>query len=810
MDSKILKFLFSLVLSLLMGSCVLTMEDYTQIPEEQRGMDEPYTYEDSLITCTYKYRKGVTPVTNRWFPYVIGVKDSTLYVIDDIPSDWLPQTGGYVVAGCSRTFPGALCHQVTSIQHKDGMYAMELKIATIDDVYEQFDVEVDFDNYEVPGMEMTDDTTSQGKRVLRITRGGKVDPHFAVLSDGSVIDFTYVDEAQETGNRYLGPCTREEIYTDDYKVKDEETTKIQHWEHTFSYDKLDTKIKGKNVSLTPTLSLTFDKTYTVKAHKEERKSIKWSEEWNEVYGTSTFTGKLSFGAGIDFVGNTLDKEKWRMINECRRFMQAQKKSKLRMAVDPRIAYIGSPNFPIYLRLHFGLEFSGKIEGSGEIKITSTDKVERIKTVRNGDEDPQMTKELVQEASTDYTFKFGGCAEIGAEVRLGIGFIFGTLGTGVGVDIGVGVEVKGTADVMTAPIDVDSPIDTVYNQSGLHLTGTLFADFEVFADFAGEPVAHDRVAPKNMRFTFLQKNLYFFPRVDNKLTYGIYKYDYSDPQHPKVKHTRHLVFSSDYLWNPFSDKPYPVLIVYTGSLNSKPKVLSPNGYTGSKSKVGDKYPLEVDQVYSFYYESDPMTENKIWFVPGLMHENGAIDEYRAMNNYWGGGTYDGGNLVTHLETYQRSTDEQTDHKMHAGEEYDFYKVDDIIELGNVPEDYVKVGYQVSLVDSHGRTAMHKRDVNIMMHMGDTKDELRVKTGIYKVSFTIGLPTSGRQRVINPLMPSLKAYPIITLVPYYEVYLPDKQKYQKYYCEEKSIKLEYPCTNDYTYKKANFTKTMTIAH
>ena len=128
------------------------MEDYTYVPEEERGVGEPYTYQDSVITCTYEFREGVKPLTQRGLQYLIAVQDSTLYFSDNIPSELLPARGGYLCAGCSRTLPFGLCHRVTDVEHKDGMTVLTLAHATNDEVFKDLHVVMNLKDYQMPAI----------------------------------------------------------------------------------------------------------------------------------------------------------------------------------------------------------------------------------------------------------------------------------------------------------------------------------------------------------------------------------------------------------------------------------------------------------------------------------------------------------------------------------------------------------------------------------------------------------------------------------------------------------------------------------
>ena len=809
------------VFCFLLTSCVLTMEDYTLVPEEERGVGQPYTYKDSLVTCTYQYREGVKQVTQNWLSYVMGVQDSTIYVSDNIPEDWLPQVGGHLSAGMSRTFPYGLCHRVISMERRNGLIAITLTEATVDDVFAELDVVADLDNYTLPDIEMTNDSAGQPNQIRRITRGGVEDPHFLVGGDGTIFDFTYIDEAANTlEGKYLKTRTRsesdEKSDDDGHTVTDgEEKLKSTHLHWEFDPSGWPS-IKESGFTVKPSLEFDIYKDITIKCHKEEWKKLKKSEEWTERWVTTKTEIKGGVFAEMDVLGNNkvrnaIDKNLWDKgmrgaLNIINNHTHATP-----YIFDPRTLYIGLGTLPLAIRVHLSSTLSASVGLFGSTTITDTEKVERVTIKRNLNETVETT-ELIREASREGSGCFGGQLEFKFEFRIGVGVLIGKLGTGVGVDGGAGIEAKATFDCMTTSIDdfeSDYPIDDINNKSGFHFTVTGFVDFEVFTDFAGEPLVSHRIQPENLRWKLKEVNWYIFPQIDNKLTTGTYKYDYSDKERPKVNHTRKLVFNKGFGFDSYEDDVYPVYMLYKGSMKSKPTMIEPYSYTGKQAKQGNLYPFEVNQTYYFKCETHPTKDKNIWFVPALKYKDGKVEEYRNYVTKWGGSDFadNGGGIVKHLELYQKSSNEKDDTKNLFDKDWDFYHLDDVIEINNVPQEYLKLGYIINVVDAKNRNVIKKSDVYVMGHTLQSTGEQVVKPGIYKVSFDIGIPSDGRGPVTNPLVPSVKAYPILTVQPYWEIYDDGEGKYKKFPSEEKCISLKFPYTTDYSYKKANFTQKIT---
>lgn len=805
--------LFILLTTILTTGCVLTMEDYTLIPEEERGVGQPYTYEDSLVTCTYQYREGVKPVTQDWLSYVMGVQDSTIYVSDNIPEGWLPQVGGHLSAGMSRTFPLGLCHRVISMERKNGLIAITLTEATVDDVFAELNAVVNFENYHLPNIEVSNDSTDTPNKIIRITRGGVEDPHFFVGADGNIYDFTFIDEASNSPERkYLRPRTRIDSFVDgDHSVTDT-TTQDEGYKFHYKFDPSKfPSVTESGLTIKPTLEVDTKKTIAISIHKEEWKNLKKSEEWQETWVSTTIDIKANVIAEQDIFGgkkvrNAVDNGLWLKAMEFARKV-AKKGFKDPWVADPKTLYIGLGTLPLAIRLHISSQLTVSLGLFGNVTIVDTEKVERITTQRR-DNFVTQTKELKRNASRKVSGCFGGKAEFGAEARIGVGVLVGKLGSGVGVDVGVGLELSTSFDCMTntvGDVGYDYPVDSVYNKSGAHFSLTGFVDFEVFADFAGKPLVGGRVQPDALRWTLKEEHWYIFPQIDNKLTTGTYKYDYSDRDNPKVKHTRKLVFKKGFGWSSFEDDVYPVYMLYKKSLMFKPTMLEPYSYTGKKPKESNLYPFEVDQTYYFNCETNPLKDNNIWFVPALKYKSGRIEEYRNYMVKWGGTDFadNGAGIIKHIELYQYSSNEKDDTKHLFDKDWDFYHIEDILEITSVPQEYLKVGYIIDVVDAKNRNVIKKSDVYVMGHTLQSTGTQVVKPGIYKVYFDIGIPSDGRGPATNPLFPSLKAYPILTVQPYYEFYDVGEGKYKKVTCKEKCISLKFPYTTDYSYKKANFT-------
>lgn len=137
----------SFLLIFLMG-CTLSMEDWKEpeIPEEKRGVDSAYSYKDEFIDITYKYNKGVKPITENVLKYFMGAEhDTILYFSDNVPEEWMPQAGGCVQIGVSDIFPIGYAGKVLERTDANGTIRLVTTPATINDIFEELEYKAEIE-----------------------------------------------------------------------------------------------------------------------------------------------------------------------------------------------------------------------------------------------------------------------------------------------------------------------------------------------------------------------------------------------------------------------------------------------------------------------------------------------------------------------------------------------------------------------------------------------------------------------------------------------------------------------------------------
>ncbi|MBO4801610.1 MAG: hypothetical protein J5545_07060 [Bacteroidaceae bacterium] len=768
------------------------MEDYTQVPEEERGVGEPYTYEDSLITMTYQFRDGVKPMGEKALQYLLGVRDSTIYFSDDIPSELLPKVGGYVTAGISRTLPNGLFHKVLAIERTSGMVGLTLTSAQETEIFEDYYLNLNFDDYDVGGFEMTDDTTEAG---IEATRAAVLQvPHFEYVNDSTIIDWSFIDAAEQSPDgMYLGTRADEEPIINDEKDKK------KSWKIECNLEP-SIPIKVKGMSLKPSLSFDLESQTKVSLHQEiwqsQNKTVRVETTRHNVKGTLT----ASFGQNFT-QGDTKWSDVKKLYEVYKVLSDVGKHDDDPCAVGKNIAeknlYIPlAPGVPLKLRLRINIHADAFLGAIGKIEVDYTSKVEEITSVSiNGKAASAPTKKLISEAKNDIKADIGGTAFGKVEATMSIGLMVGALGTGGGIEAGVGYSFQAGAELMFNIIDEVNVNTALLENSRLYFTYGPKIFINIFADVLGQNVGNIDVTPKSWN---LQKtiNWYLFPKIDNRnfATYGLYDLEYDDVGIKKINHIRHLTFSSGYLFPCFHREMTPVMRVYMGKGHNLggSYTVYPVSYTTENGTTTELYntrpSLTPKVMYNFEFSTPYKNNDVIYFVPGLLDlETNAITEYRSEEASMG--TDGTAPYITHEECYQQSRNPLTDYWEYNGHEYDVFKIVDIVKVVNT--DYtqeLELWFEVN--NFFDEMTYLKTNDCVIKREGDKV----IKPGTYKVTRELAIP---HERIVGVKELQLTVSPTV----YYKD-IDDKTKFK----EGKKIVIKLNTgtyTNTHEYTKANFT-------
>ena len=787
-----------LLLMATLTSCVLTMEDYTLVPEDERGVGRPYTYEDSLVRCTYEFNPGVLPFTDEALNYVIGVQDSTLYIADNIPEKWVPKAGGYISAGNSRTFPYGLGHRVLEVKRANGMYAVKLGRATVDEIFKELDIKMSLNEYQVPEyfvdeyvpdtlfdddgnvvdvlpFDPNDDTPDHGLR--HFTRADAEATSMELAPGGhGIIDWRYVDAAQDA----KAGVTRAQP-----EVKD--TTAVI--EHKF-------ELNAPELGYSNQVETREENRHIITSYYEENTKKQTSKQWSQ----EKLIRRVTFKAGVQFsadanIGDVLgDKMVYLTPDNLKKYCDYVREVKLgkygkarRSVFSPKLQTLAIPFMvgpvPCAFVIRFDVSLAVTLGGFVNITQTQTSDVWRTTVVTEGKKETK-TKERISKGEESMKVSFIGSGGMELTLRAGVGVMVGVRNTGVGADIGLGF--KGEIKYEVEPVIYSSRTEGL-TDARVTSKASFVVDWEPFVDFMGENIWNGRHTL--FEKTFLDVALHFTPCINPKKTNGTYTYSYDKDMKGTVHHRRKLCFSR--LWSGWfepSGVKRPVMRVYRGDIEDYDYVdLVP--VNSSEGKKQD-YTLKTDVVYEYEYDSPEGVE--LHFVPSIYCEDNQ-KTYELRYEQVEAGKQQGDPVVIHLEAYQESVNEAKDTREDInGVLYDTYHIADVMRV-ECTQRLWEVGVYVDLVDTKNVQQFKKLKVSLLK-ANDVDGPIRAADYKFRLNFSI--PASGRQRSVV----GVPIYPIITLRPYAIIYKGEGLGTEEMKYSTKQFNLKYPYTTSYNYRGA----------
>lgn len=196
---SIIHFILSLIV-LVLGSCTLSMEEWV-LPEEERGVHEPYTVKNDNIEVTYQYNEDVKPITKNVMEYFVASEaDTILYFADNVRKDWIPEVGEIAAMGCNMEYPLGYSGRVVQSSKSNGMIRLVTTPVGRDDVFKElkYDFEAPVNTFDIPEdwgpedylAQADDDSINSPLRVRSVSR--------ASMDDKVYIDYSLVkDECPE-------------------------------------------------------------------------------------------------------------------------------------------------------------------------------------------------------------------------------------------------------------------------------------------------------------------------------------------------------------------------------------------------------------------------------------------------------------------------------------------------------------------------------------------------------------------------------------------------------------------------------------
>ena len=400
-------FIFAIV-ALCFCGCTLMMDDF-DIPEEEKGKDEPYTEVLPIGNVTYKYDEKTTPLNGRAQDYIAMYNDSVVYLMDNIPSEWIPKVGGYVAANTTRKTPLGISGRVTSVTRENGLIRVDHVPATRDEVFDVFKAEFDF-SFTVPPIVGYDSLQSEQEGMF--------------LDDTTYVDFNFFERLDSSAT------TR--AMTDINKEKSE--TFVIPFSHKFN------EFYGSLAWLNGTfVGITIKNTEFKKMHYKEDKAIGIKEEWTDSYSLYEIEGV--FGRGTDaksakeFVQgkktSPLGWEEYRQLQNLKKngeykakWAELRNKTTAKGPKTTKKKWYITTGTAVSLVFEFDIDFFFEANGYMDISYRYTTEERRLGyTIENGQKTVHDFQ-LKPESEKHYDVFFAGNFDIYGRARVGGGAVVG--------------------------------------------------------------------------------------------------------------------------------------------------------------------------------------------------------------------------------------------------------------------------------------------------------------------------------------------------------------------------------------------------
>ena len=407
-------FIFAIV-ALCFCGCTLMMDDF-DIPEEEKGKDEPYTEVLPIGNVTYKYDEKTTPLNGRAQDYIAMYNDSVVYLMDNIPSEWIPKVGGYVAANTTRKTPLGISGRVTSVSRENGLIRVDHVPATRDEVFDVFKAEFDF-SFTVPPIVGYDSLQSEQEGMF--------------LDDTTYVDFNFFERLDSSATTRAA--------TDINKEKSE--TFVIPFSHKFN------EFYGSLAWLNGTfVGITIKQTEFKKMHYKEDKAIGLKEEWTDSYSLYEIEGV--FGRGTDpksakeslkeMKTSPLGWEEYQQLKKLKgskeydeKWDELRKKTTAKGPKTTKKKWYITTGTAISLVFEFDIDVFFEANGYMDISYRYTTEERRLGyTIENGQKTVHDFR-LKPESEKHYDVFFAGNFDIYARARIGGGAVVGNEAGGAG-------------------------------------------------------------------------------------------------------------------------------------------------------------------------------------------------------------------------------------------------------------------------------------------------------------------------------------------------------------------------------------------
>lgn len=621
-----------LMAATLLAGCTLSMEDWVE-KEEDKGYNVPAVEHNDYFNLTYQYKEDTRSLTEEIQKYITKVEEvdsitSVLYMLDNVPSDWLPQRGGCVVSNCCELFPMGLIAHVESVEHLGGMYKIVTTEADIADAYEDFDLDMDMDII----TSKLDPDSSETRTVTRaITR-----------ADGQIEEereLVYTDWTMFNRIRDGVPQKRTRALSDDYEhdldTISDDVTEIQIFKVDENYP-LFKEIFDKYKNIAPINKFALGLSHLSTTHMKKIISLKQEREYTDI--TETNGLKINAMLGHDFVPagkSATEAQKLEMLKTWTTFQKKFVKGGMagisfpsgqKIGLDDKIKNtgviveipLGASPIGVIIRLRPVLDFEAGVFISGDI-IMWTSKTRSITDIKKG---KKVTDKLEKKAKPANTYSMIGGGKISTSVGLEL---FVGLGKRIGLAkiAGIGGYCKATVDANLTIGTSDKVAETMNNnglltivdvpQNRFTLTGSITAGAQLVAGSADFDLYSQTWHPWG------NFELGYYPKV--VMDPSIKTKDGIDEDGPFLTHTikykfQNLGFFS--VKDPYAKINKPVLLVYHKDADITkvtPEVVEPT------TKVTK---LESGKNYTFQFQTHVLDE--LVLVPALQDTYGSYTAF----------------------------------------------------------------------------------------------------------------------------------------------------------------------------------------
>lgn len=425
MNMNRLRYLPFVIAMVLLHSCTLMMDDF-DLPEEERGKKEPYTEVLPIGSVTYKYDEKTTPLNGRAQDYIAMYNDSVVYLMDNIPSEWIPKVGGYVAANTTRKTPLGINGRVTSVTRENGLIRVDHVPATRDEVFDVFKAEFDF-SFTMPPMEEYD-SLQNNENVM-------------MLNDSTYVDMTFFDR----------------ITADTVTRADKMSSETFSWNISHKFNEFYGDLEWLNGTY---VELEYKSTEHKTIHYYENKDEGKREEWNDSYSEQTYRALFGYGSDAKSAREHYNKKSVSPLGmkEMQQLLKTGKTAEERLRSEvwkefsnkkkmPRKVIFITTGTALIFTIDYDFDIYFEATGYLDLSYTVTTPKRRVGyEIKDGNKKP-FDYEI---ASGSRTFKANmtGKLDFYGKVRGGVGAgIAGFIGGGIVVGIEAKAGIRGEFDIL---------------------------------------------------------------------------------------------------------------------------------------------------------------------------------------------------------------------------------------------------------------------------------------------------------------------------------------------------------------------------